>query len=81
VLDIAGKLDGASSADGRIAGSYVHGLFGADGFRSAWLEGFGRSSDLRYGESIEATLDALADHCEQHLDIEQIIAIARSRGQ
>jgi adenosylcobyric acid synthase len=81
VLDIAGRLDGATSADGRIAGTYVHGLFGADGFRGVWLAGFGRSSNLKYNESIEATLDALADHCEQHLDIDQIIAIARSRSQ
>jgi adenosylcobyric acid synthase len=80
VLDIAGRPDGATSADGRIAGTYVHGLFGADRFRAAWLAGLGHSSGLKYGESIEATLDALADHCEQHLDIDQIIAIARSRG-
>jgi len=80
VLDIDGRPDGATSTDGRIAGTYVHGLFAADGFRAAWLAGFGRSSGLRYNDSIEATLDALADHCEQHLDIDRIIAIARSRG-
>jgi adenosylcobyric acid synthase len=80
VVDIAGRLDGATSADGRIVGTYVHGLFGADGFRKAWLADLGRSSHLSYGASVEATLDALADHCEQHLDIDQIIRIARSRG-
>jgi adenosylcobyric acid synthase len=81
MLDIGGKRDGALSADGRIAGTYVHGLFGANGFRAAWLAAFGCSSRLNYGDAIEATLDALADHCEEHLDIDQIIAIARSRGQ
>lgn len=81
VLDIAGRSDGATSPDGRIAGTYVHGLFGADGFRAAWLGRFGRTSGLNYAGSIEATLDALADHCETHLDIDRIIAIARSRGQ
>jgi adenosylcobyric acid synthase len=80
VLDIDGRPDGATSTDGRITGTYVHGLFAADGFRAAWLAGFGKSSGLRYNDSIEATLDALADHCEQHLDIDRIIAIARSRG-
>jgi adenosylcobyric acid synthase len=74
------RPDGAASADGRIVGTYVHGLFGADGFRAAWLAGFGRTSGLSYGASVEATLDALADHCETHLDIDRIIAIARSRG-
>jgi adenosylcobyric acid synthase len=81
VLDIDGRPDGASSAGGRIAGTYVHGLFTADGFRAAWLAGFGRTSGLNYSESIEATLDALAGHCEEHLAIDRIIAIARSRGQ
>jgi adenosylcobyric acid synthase len=80
VLDIAGRMDGAASADGRISGTYVHGLFGSDSFRTAWLAGFGRHSGLRYADSIETTLDALADHCEAHLDIDRIITIARSRG-
>ncbi len=81
VLDIAGRLDGAISANGQIVGTYVHGLFGSDGFRGAWLAGLGHRSTLSYDASIEATLDALADHCEEHLDVDQMIAIARSRGQ
>jgi adenosylcobyric acid synthase len=72
--------DGASSRDGRIQGCYVHGLFASDGFRKAWLSGFGAESTLAYESGIDATLDALADHCERHLDVERIIAIARSRG-
>jgi adenosylcobyric acid synthase len=81
VLDIDGRLDGAMNADGQIVGTYVHGLFASDAFRAAWLAGFGQRSSLAYAESIEATLDALADHCEYHLDIARIVAIARSRGQ
>jgi adenosylcobyric acid synthase len=81
LLSIAGRLDGAVSANGRVSGTYVHGLFTSDPFRKAWLAGFGRQSNLHYNEEIEATLDALADHCEQHLDIDQIVAIARSRQQ
>ncbi len=80
MLDIAGMPDGASSADGRIQGCYVHGLFAADGFRQAWLSRFDAQSTLAYDSGIEATLDALADHCERHLDVERIIAIARSRA-
>jgi adenosylcobyric acid synthase len=79
VLEIDGQMDGAISADGRVAGCYVHGLFASDGFRKAWLAGFGRRSALAYEAGIEATLDALADHCEVHLDIDGILAIARSR--
>ncbi|PPD15030.1 MAG: cobyric acid synthase CobQ [Methylobacterium sp.] len=81
VLEIAGRMDGATSPDGRIKGTYVHGLFGADQFRAAWLAGFGRASQLAYAQGIEATLEALADHCEAHLDLDAILDIARSRGQ
>jgi adenosylcobyric acid synthase len=79
MLAIDGRLDGAASADGRMQGTYVHGLFASDAFRHAFLAGFGRTSQLAYEAGIEATLDALADHCERHLDVGRIIEIARSR--
>jgi adenosylcobyric acid synthase len=81
MLDIAGRPDGAASADGKAAGTYVHGLFRSDGFRKAFLRGFGRESALAYEAGIEAALDALADHCERHLDLGAILRIARSRGR
>jgi adenosylcobyric acid synthase len=37
VLMVHGRPEGASSLDGRVQGTYVHGLFGSDGFRRAWL--------------------------------------------
>ena len=76
---IEGRADGASSADGRVQGTYVHGLFTGDAFRKAWLEHFGIASSLAYEARIETALDSLADHLEAHLDIEQILKIARSR--
>jgi adenosylcobyric acid synthase len=79
LLSIAGQPDGAISADGRVQGSYVHGLFGSDSFRKAYLAGFGRRSALAYEATIEATLDALADHCERHLDVDALLAVARQR--
>ena len=78
-LTIEGRADGASSADGRVQGTYVHGLFTGDAFRKAWLAHFGIASSLAYEARIESALDALADHLEAHLDIEQILKIARSR--
>jgi adenosylcobyric acid synthase len=79
LLTIGDRPDGAASADGRVQGTYVHGLFTSDEFRRAWLAGFGIASQLAYEQRIERALDALADHLEAHLDIEQVIAIARSR--
>jgi adenosylcobyric acid synthase len=79
VLTLDGRGDGASSADGRIQGTYVHGLFAGDTFRKAWLAHLGIASKLAYESRIETALDALADHLEAHLDIDQLLKIARSR--
>jgi adenosylcobyric acid synthase len=79
VLTLNGRPDGAMSADGRVQGTYVHGLFAGDAFRKAWLADLGIASTLAYESRIEAALDALADHFEAHLDIERLLKIARSR--
>jgi adenosylcobyric acid synthase len=79
MLTIAGRPDGAMSANGRVQGTYVHGLFAADEFRRAWLANFGVASQLIYEDKVERALDALADHLERHLDVDRIIAIARTR--
>jgi adenosylcobyric acid synthase len=81
MLHIDGRPDGAARPDGRVQGCYVHGVFAADGFRARFLSDLSADSALAYETRIEATLDALADHCERHLDVEAIIAIARSRGR
>ena len=65
------------SADGRVAGSYLHGMFRDDGFRAAYLAAFGVKASGRYDEGVEATLDALADHLESHLDVEGLLGVAR----
>jgi adenosylcobyric acid synthase len=79
VVTIDGRPDGASTADGRVQGTYVHGLFTGDAFRKAWLANLGIASSLAYASRIETALDALADHLEAHLDIDALLNIARSR--
>jgi adenosylcobyric acid synthase len=79
LLEIGGRPDGAVSADGRIMGCYVHGLFAADGFRHAFL---GRlraraGSGVAYEAEIEATLDALAEHLEASVDVAGLLEVAR----
>ena len=72
-----GRSDGAMAAHGRIMGCYMHGLFASDVFRAAWLEGQGKAaSALNFEDEIEHGLDALADHLEQHADIDGIARIA-----
>jgi adenosylcobyric acid synthase len=82
MLDLGGSPDGAVSPDGRIMGCYVHGLFAADGFRHAFLARLKKrqASGLMFEQQIDATLDALADHLEAHVDLEGLLALARSRN-
>ena len=75
--DIDGTPEGAVSADGRIMGSYLHGMFSGDAFRAAFLAQFGAPARASYSATVEATLDALADHMETHLDIAGMLALAR----
>jgi adenosylcobyric acid synthase len=75
---VAGRAEGAVSADGRVMGSYLHGMFADDGFRRAWLRWLGAdSAGMAYEAGIEETLDALADHVEAHLDVDGLVLMAR----
>jgi adenosylcobyric acid synthase len=73
-----GRVDGAISANGQVAGCHVHGLFADDRQRSDWLQRIGAdSSSVRYEDELEATLDALAEHVERHVDCDALLDLAR----
>ena len=73
-----GRIDGAVSRDGLVAGAYAHGLFADDSLRASLLRVLGAPpSPLRYEESIEETLDALAAHCARHIDLDALWEMAR----
>ena len=76
-LDIAGRPEGAMSADGRIRGCYLHGLFAADAFRAAFLKDFDAISSIQYDQQVDQVLDTLALQLEQQLDVDQILSLAR----
>ena len=66
---IDGRADGAQSADGRIMGTYLHGLFGSDAFRARLLRSFGLSGDhIDYRQSVDAALDEIAEDLASVLD-------------
>ncbi|MBO0904032.1 cobyric acid synthase [Jiella sonneratiae] len=78
ILD--GAPDGATSPDGRVFGTYLHGLFGADPFRRRFLEKFGISGGQgAYREGVEAALDAIAAALEAAVDVDRLMAIAARR--
>ena len=73
-----GRRDGAVSLDGRVAGTYVHGLFGDDRQRAVRLAALGAApSNLVYEAGIDAVLDRLADHLEAHVDLDRLLGLAR----
>ena len=73
-----GRTDGAVSADGAIAGCYIHGLFADDRQRGALLVRLGGVSSGRdYEAGQETALDDIAAHMERHLDLDLIYSIAR----
>jgi adenosylcobyric acid synthase len=81
MLRLEGRSDGAVSADGLVAGCYLHQLFANDRFRASFLARLGAASgDFAYEHEIEVTLDALADHLESHLDLSALLAAARPPG-
>lgn len=68
---------GIVSGDGRLAGTYLHGLFDADRFRRRLLNDIRKAKGWPVIESIqaydiEANLDRLADHVRSRLDMTRI---------
>lgn len=73
-----GSPEGAVSPDGRVVGTYIHGLFTDDRQRSAWLRRFAAGgAAISYGGLIDETLDRLAAHLEAHIDIDRLLSLAR----
>jgi adenosylcobyric acid synthase len=72
-----GSREGAVSPDGRVIGTYVHGLFADDRQRAAWLKRLGGTARVAHDDLIERTLDALAAHLSTHLDVDRLLKIAQ----
>jgi adenosylcobyric acid synthase len=72
-----GRAEGATSSDGRVRGSYLHGMFTDDAFRAAFLREIGAApSGLAYAAGVESVLDALSAHLEAHLDLTGLFDLA-----
>ncbi|TIM04913.1 MAG: cobyric acid synthase [Mesorhizobium sp.] len=75
---INGADDGAISADGKVSGTYLHGLFSADAFRAKFLENLGvKGGGIDYRAEVERALDEIAAELEIHLDCDAIFGLAR----
>lgn len=76
-------MEGASSPDGRVRGTSLHGLLDADGIRAALLGEVATSrgrcftpSPRGYAEALQDHLDHLADWLEGHVDVDRLAAFA-----
>ncbi len=73
---IDGRPDGAVSPDGRISGTYLHGLFSSDLYRARLLQSFGIAAGIgNYREEVEAALDAVAGELEERLSVEWLTTL------
>jgi adenosylcobyric acid synthase len=86
LLVLDDRPEGAVSADGRVEGCYIHGLFASDAWRRAWIDRLRDARGMGPGQGgasfdaeIDRTLDRLADHLAASLDLERILEIARAR--
>jgi adenosylcobyric acid synthase len=77
-----GGRDGAVARDGAIVGSYVHGLFGTDAFRHAFVGAARASRGLAPAHAAadwrrdrEARIDRWAQHVASHLDLAAVRAL------
>jgi adenosylcobyric acid synthase len=79
----AGIPDGAVNTTGRVWGCYLHGLFGDETFRRAWLASLGwcqPAASTPAVTGLSARLDALAAHVAAHLDMPRLKAIIWDRA-
>jgi adenosylcobyric acid synthase len=79
MFTVQGQPEGAMRADGRVMGSYLHGMFTEDAFRRAFLASLGATPGTQsHDQTVEDTLDALADHLATHVDCDRLLALAQA---
>lgn len=76
VASAAYEAEGICSADGRLWGTFIHGILHNDDFRRAWLNEIRESkeltrlpAELRFQERRESAFDRLADQTRSHLNL------------
>jgi adenosylcobyric acid synthase len=73
-------LDGTVSDDGRVFGTYLHGIFDNELFREVYLNGVRLEKGMPLRRKIHDMpahdpFDRFAEHLERHLDIKQLLDI------
>ena len=75
LVEAGARPDGAISPDGRVLGTYMHGLFANDGFRAGLLRNLGAVAAEAAWDPADH-IDVLARQARMYLDIGRIREIA-----
>ncbi|BEH11519.1 MULTISPECIES: cobyric acid synthase [Geobacter] len=76
-------LDGAVSSDGRVFGTYLHGIFDNAVFRTSFLNRLRKAKGLaerRPGQGGDDPFNLLAAHLEKHLNIDRMLELCGLGG-
>ena len=94
-MQLEGQPEGAIAANGQIYGSYLHGIFGNRAARMAllaragggaftptghWYKA-GQTANLppHHDTLVEHALNTLADHLEQHVNLDALLGLAERK--
>ncbi len=77
LVKLAGRSDGAISEDGRVLGTYLHGMFDSPAACAALLRwaGIKETAAFDYPALREQGIDRIADAITEHLDLKRIEAL------
>ncbi|USG62304.1 cobyric acid synthase [Sneathiella marina] len=78
MIQLSSGDDGAISADNRLMGCYLHGIFANNEFRHKFINRFKLRKEKtdNFELVIENSLDNLSAHMEQFLDLDQMLEVA-----
>ncbi len=79
LLNLESGPDGARSADGRIEGTYLHGLLANDRYRREWLHRLGAKPDpsLNHAAAVDKALEDVAATLELDIAVDTLLGCAR----
>ena len=71
---IEGRYEGAISKDGLVMGSYVHGMFKNNQFRSFFLKkNFGIESNYNYDKNLDLALDEFSNLISKNIQVQKLL--------
>lgn len=81
MFTLNGDNEGAVSPTGQVQGTYLHGLFSNDAYRTWWLNQIRYTdSQLQYNVAVDQTLTELAEEVSRYCDLDAFFNLAKPIG-